>query len=232
MGCRGLPLAADTSARMRSAHYACFQHAVLIPIPLPGPSRSRWRTGGQVPSAPAARQGPPRGGMGRVPQRAGDGDSAMATKRKQSDAQKLLAAKFAEREPDRRILTSADREYIRGLLRRGLPPRADRAGVHLSQVSGAGCASSHRGGSTEAIRSAGSGQHPRKIPRQTRGHRAAEGCRAQMGSRSQGVGRPGYGGSPHRHRRLGRQRGERDMSGLYEAMASAGWDTLTEDEVR
>ena len=46
----------------------------------------------------------------------------MATKRKQSDAQKLLAAKFAEMEPDRRILTSADREYIRGLLRRGLSP--------------------------------------------------------------------------------------------------------------
>jgi hypothetical protein len=46
----------------------------------------------------------------------------MATKRKQSDAEKLLAAKFAEMEPDRRILTSADREYIRGLLRRGLSP--------------------------------------------------------------------------------------------------------------
>ena len=46
----------------------------------------------------------------------------MATKRKLSDAQKLLAAKFAEMEPDRRILTSADREYIRGLLRRGLSP--------------------------------------------------------------------------------------------------------------
>ena len=46
----------------------------------------------------------------------------MATKRKLSDAQKLRGAKFAEMEPDRRILTSADREYIRGLLRRGLSP--------------------------------------------------------------------------------------------------------------
>ncbi len=43
-------------------------------------------------------------------------------KRKQSDAEKLLATQFAELEPDRRILTSADREYIRGLLRRGLSP--------------------------------------------------------------------------------------------------------------
>ncbi len=46
----------------------------------------------------------------------------MATKRKQSDAERLLAAQFAEIEPARRILTSADREYIRGLLRRGLSP--------------------------------------------------------------------------------------------------------------
>ena len=46
----------------------------------------------------------------------------MATKRKQSDAERLLAAKFAEMEPDRRILTNSDREYIRGLLRRGLSP--------------------------------------------------------------------------------------------------------------
>ena len=46
----------------------------------------------------------------------------MATKRKQSDAARLLAAKFAEMEPDRRILTNSDREYIRGLLRRGLSP--------------------------------------------------------------------------------------------------------------
>ena len=46
----------------------------------------------------------------------------MATKRKQSDAQKLLTVQFAELEPDRRILTSADREYIRALLRRGLSP--------------------------------------------------------------------------------------------------------------
>ena len=44
----------------------------------------------------------------------------MATKRKQSNAEKLLAAQFAEIEPARRVLTSADREYIRGLLRRGL----------------------------------------------------------------------------------------------------------------
>ena len=66
--------------------------------------------------------GPHRGGMGRVPHDAGDGDSAMATKRKQSDAEKLLAAHFAHLEPDWRILTSADREYIRGLLRRGLSP--------------------------------------------------------------------------------------------------------------
>jgi len=46
----------------------------------------------------------------------------MATKRKQSDAEKLLAAQFAQMEPDRRILMRADREYIRGLLRRGLSP--------------------------------------------------------------------------------------------------------------
>jgi hypothetical protein len=46
----------------------------------------------------------------------------MAPKRKHSDAEQLLAAKFAEIEPARRILTSADREYIRGLLRRGLSP--------------------------------------------------------------------------------------------------------------
>ena len=46
----------------------------------------------------------------------------MATKRKPSDAERLLAAKFAEMEPARRVLTPADREYIRGLLRRGLSP--------------------------------------------------------------------------------------------------------------
>ncbi|MBW4051125.1 MAG: hypothetical protein HIU85_06605 [Proteobacteria bacterium] len=43
-------------------------------------------------------------------------------KSRQSDAEKRLAAKFAEMEPDRRILTSADQEYIRGLLRRGFSP--------------------------------------------------------------------------------------------------------------
>ena len=46
----------------------------------------------------------------------------MATKRKQSDAEKLLAAQFAQMEPDRRVLMRADREYIRGLLCRGLSP--------------------------------------------------------------------------------------------------------------
>lgn len=43
-------------------------------------------------------------------------------KSRQSDAEKLLAAKFAEMEPDRRILTAADQDYIRGLLRRGFAP--------------------------------------------------------------------------------------------------------------
>ena len=51
-----------------------------------------------------------------------------------------------------------------------------------------------------------------------------------MGSRSQGVGRPGHGGGPRRYCRSRRQRGGRGTSGLYEAMASAWWDSLNTAE--
>jgi len=107
---------------MRSAHYACLPTCRAYPYSARRAPSVPVACRATSPLDTPARQGPPRGGMGKVPQHAGDGDSAMATKRKQSDAEKLLAAQFAELEPDRRILTSADREYIRGLLRRGLSP--------------------------------------------------------------------------------------------------------------